>query len=84
MCLYRYCLLNVNFILCQIAEEGEKSERKHQDKQNSSWKDNVLLVSFDALGWEYLNLVETPVLNSFKTEGVYADYMINIIPTGYS
>jgi ectonucleotide pyrophosphatase/phosphodiesterase family protein 5 len=77
-------LLNVNliFILCHEEDAKSTAETKHlNDKKNNTSKDNVLLISFDSFGWKYLDLVETPVLDSFKKQGVYADYMINVIPT---
>ena len=79
------CLINVNVLWSHyVDEKGKKAsaETKHQDdKKNNTSKDNVLLVSFDAFGWKYLDLVDTPVLDTFKTQGVYADYVINVIPT---
>ena len=76
-------LLNVNLIFShEMDPPKDTAETKHlNDKKNNTSKDNVLLISFDSFGWKYLNLVETPVLNTFKKQGVYADYMMNVIPT---
>lgn len=58
------------------------AERKNlKDRIDNKKKNNVLLISFDSFGWKYLDLVKTPVLNSFKEQGVYADYLINVVPT---
>ena len=75
-------LLNVNLILCHNMDAKTTAEKKRlNDKKNSTSKDNVLLISFDSFGWKYLDLVETPVLDTFKKQGVYADYMLNVVPT---
>ena len=69
-------LLNVNSIWCQN-KDGVHDLNKIKDTSNN----NVLLISFDAFGWEYMDLVDTPVLNTyFKKQGVYADYILNVIP----
>jgi predicted AlkP superfamily pyrophosphatase or phosphodiesterase len=76
------CLLNANFIHSHGMDDDNTAKTKHlNDKKNNTSKDNVLLISFDSFGWKYLDLVETPVLDTFKKQGVYADYMINVIPT---
>lgn len=63
-------------------EGGVDDDNKRKDiKRNGDSKNNVMLISLDSFGWKYLELVETPTLDSFKKEGVYADYVINVIPT---
>ena len=56
-------------------EGGVDDDNKRKDiKRNGDSKNNVMLISLDSFGWKYLELVETPTLDSFKKEGVYADY----------
>ena len=74
------CLLNVNSIWSHSIDEVHINKAKDATKNDTSW-DNVLLVSFDAFGWKYLDLVETPILDTFKKQGVCADYILNVIPT---
>ena len=70
-------LLNANFISCQNKDEAH-SKAKHDIGTSAG---NVVLISFDAFGWEYMDLVQTPVLDTyFKKQGVYADYILNVIP----
>ncbi|XP_046839194.1 bis(5'-adenosyl)-triphosphatase ENPP4-like isoform X2 [Xenia sp. Carnegie-2017] len=63
-------------------EGGVDDDNKRKDiKRNGDSKNNVMLISLDSFGCKYLELLETPTLDSFKKEGVYADYVINVIPT---
>lgn len=73
------CVLNVNSH--GIDEHKERITPQPKRMANNISKGNVLLISFDSFGWKYLDLVETPVLDTFKQEGVHADYMLNVIPT---
>ena len=71
-------LSNANFISCQNKDEAHNNKAKDDIGTSTG---NVLLISFDAFGWEYMDLVQTPVLDTyFKKQGVYADYILNVIP----
>ena len=75
-------LINVNLMWSHEQNNNVDAHNKANDaRKNDTSKDNVLLVSFDSFGWKYLDLVDTPVLDTFKKQGVCADYLLNVIPT---
>lgn len=69
------------FVWAHEVHNESKETKPFKSKKNNTSTDNVLLISFDSFGWKYFDLVDTPVLNTFKKLGVYADYMLNVIPT---
>ena len=64
-----------------ILNETKKYLQNKFSSKDNNGKQNVLLISFDGFRWDYFNLVDTPILNSFKRLGVHAKYVKNVIPT---